>query len=87
LDNILNYEERTDNSQRKLCDEELQNMYSTNIIRMIKSRIRQAGYVAHTGQMRNAYRIVIENPEGKSPLTKPRHRWEDNIKMYLQDTF
>jgi hypothetical protein len=32
-----------------------------------------------------AYRILVEKPEGKRPLGKPRPRWEDNIKMGLRD--
>jgi hypothetical protein len=31
----------------------------------------------------NAYRIMVGKPEGQRPLGRPRHRWEDNIKMYL----
>jgi hypothetical protein len=31
----------------------------------------------------NAYRIFVGKPEGKRPLGRPRHRWEDNIKMDL----
>jgi hypothetical protein len=34
---------------------------------------------------RNAYRIFMGNPEGKRPLGRPRHRWEDNIKMELRE--
>jgi hypothetical protein len=33
------------------------------------------------GEKRNAYKILVTKPEGKRPLVKPRHRWEDNIKM------
>jgi hypothetical protein len=33
--------------------------------------------------MRNAYRILVGKPEGKRPLVRPRHRWEDNIRMDL----
>jgi hypothetical protein len=33
------------------------------------------------GEKRNAYRILVENPEGKRPQGRPRHRWVDNIKM------
>jgi len=31
------------------------------------------------------YRVLVGKPEGKRPLGKPRHRWEDNIKMDLQE--
>jgi hypothetical protein len=31
----------------------------------------------------NAYRILVEKPEGKRPLGRPRHRWDENIKMDL----
>jgi hypothetical protein len=33
------------------------------------------------GHMRNAYKVIVENPEGKSPLGRPRRRWKDNIRM------
>jgi hypothetical protein len=33
---------------------------------------------------RNAYRILVGNPEGKRPLGRPRHRWVDNIKIDLR---
>jgi hypothetical protein len=35
-------------------------------------------------KMRNAYRILIREPERKRPLGRPRHRWEDNIRMDLR---
>jgi hypothetical protein len=35
--------------------------------------------------MRNVYKILIENPEGKRPLVKPRSTWEDNIKTDLTE--
>jgi len=31
------------------------------------------------------YRVLVGKPEGRAPLATPRHRWEDNIKMDLQD--
>jgi hypothetical protein len=37
------------------------------------------------GGKRNVYRILVEKPEGKRSLDKPRHRWEDNIKMDLME--
>jgi hypothetical protein len=35
------------------------------------------------GEGRGVYRVLVGRPEGKRPLGKPRHRWEDNIKMDL----
>jgi hypothetical protein len=37
-------------------------------------------------EIRNAYRILVGNPEGKRPLGRPRRRWVDNIKMVLRET-
>jgi hypothetical protein len=37
------------------------------------------------GEERGMYRILVRKPEGKTPLGKPRHRWEDNIRMDLQE--
>jgi hypothetical protein len=72
---------------RRLHNEELNDLYSSpNIIRIIKSRImRWAGHVARMGEKRGAYRILIGRPEGRRPLGRPRHRWEDNIKTDVQD--
>jgi hypothetical protein len=36
------------------------------------------------GDRRGVYRVLVGKPEGKRPLGRPRRRWEDNIKMYLQ---
>ena len=33
----------------------------------------------------HSHRVLVGKPEGKRPLGRPRHRWEDNIKMYLQE--
>jgi hypothetical protein len=43
------------------------------------------GYVAQTGEIRNAYTIIVRKPEGKRPFGRPRHRMELNIKQYLQE--
>jgi hypothetical protein len=52
---------------------------------MIKSRrMRWVGHVACMGPQRNAYRILVQKPEGKKPLGRLRHRCEDNIKMDLR---
>jgi hypothetical protein len=51
---------------------------------MIKSRrMRWTGHVALMGEKRNAYRVLVGKPEGKRPVGRLRHRWEDNIKMDL----
>jgi len=47
------------------------------------SRTRWAGHVAHIGEMRGVYRVVVGKPEEKRPLGRPRLRWNDNIKMDL----
>jgi hypothetical protein len=35
--------------------------------------------------MRNAYSLLVGKPEGKGPVGRPRHKWEDNIRMDLRD--
>jgi len=46
----------------------------------IESRgMRRAGHVAHVGDSRCAYRVLVGRPEGKRPLVRPRRRWEDTI--------
>jgi hypothetical protein len=72
---------------RKLHNEELHNLYSSpSIITMIKSRrMRWAGHVARMGEKRNAYRILLGNPEGKRPLGRPKRRWVDNTKIDLRE--
>jgi hypothetical protein len=57
-----------------------------NTFRVIKSRrMRWAGHVARMGEGRVVYRVLVGRPEGKRPLGRPRHRWEDNIKMDLRE--
>jgi hypothetical protein len=72
---------------RRLHDEELNDLYSSpNIIRVIKSRrIRWAVHVAHMGEGRGAYRVLVGRPEGRRPLGRPSRRWDDNIKMDVQE--
>jgi hypothetical protein len=42
--------------------------------------------VAHIGEGRGVYRVLVGRPEGKRPLGRPRSRWEDNIRMDLRET-
>jgi hypothetical protein len=71
-----------------LHNDELHSLYSsTNIVRVIISRrMRWAGHVACMGEGRGVYGVLIGKPEGKRPLVRPRHRWEDNMKMDLRET-
>ena len=48
-------------------------------------RPRWAGHVARMGEGRGVHRVLVGKPDGKRPLGRPRHRWEDNIKMDLQE--
>jgi hypothetical protein len=44
-----------------------------------------AGHVERMGEKRNAYRILVGKPDGKSPLGRPRRKWVDNIIMDLRE--
>jgi hypothetical protein len=66
---------------------ELHGLYSLpGIVRVIKARrMRWAGHVVCMGLLRCAYNILVRRPEGRRPLGRPRHRWEDNINMDLRE--
>ena len=72
---------------RTLHNEELKDLYSLpNIVQVVKSRrLRWAGHVARMGEERGVHRVLVGKPEGKRQLGRPRRRWEDNIKMDLQE--
>ena len=54
------------------------------VIKIILLRLRWAGHVALMEKF-DVYRVLVGKPEGKRPLGRPRRRWEDNIKMDLQE--
>jgi len=72
---------------RKLYNEELSHLYSSpNIVRVVKSRrMRWTGHVVRMGEGRGVYRVLVGKPERKRPMGRPRLRWEDNIKVDLQE--
>jgi hypothetical protein len=72
---------------RKLHNDELYDLYSSpNIIWVIKlRRMRWAGHVVRMGDRRGAYRVLMGRPDLRRPLGSPRHRWEGNIKIDLQE--
>ena len=47
--------------------------------------MRWVGHVARMVESRGVYRVLVERAEGKIPLRRPRRRWEDSIKMDLQE--
>ena len=47
--------------------------------------MRWAGHVARMGERRSVYRVLVGKTEGKRPLGRPKCRWEDSIKMDLQE--
>jgi len=70
----------------KLHNEELNDLYSLpNIVRVVKSkRMKWEGHVARMWEDRGVHRILVGKPEGKRPLGRPIRRWDNNIKMDLQ---
>jgi hypothetical protein len=71
---------------RKL-HEELNGLYALpNTVRLLKSRrMKWAGNVARKREGKSVYRLLVLKPEGRRPLGRPRRRWENNIKIELQE--
>jgi hypothetical protein len=52
---------------------------------VIKIKNEMGGECSADGEERGVYRVLVGKPEGKRPLGRPRRRWEDNIRMDLQE--
>jgi len=72
---------------RKINNDELNDLYSShNKVWVIKSRrMRWSGHVVHMGGRTGVNRVLVRTPNRKRPLERPKRRWEDNIKMDLQE--
>jgi hypothetical protein len=71
---------------RKLHSEELNDLYcSSNIVRVIKWRRQMNRACSMYRERRGVYRVLVGKPEGRRPVGRPKRRWEDSIKMDLQE--
>jgi hypothetical protein len=70
---------------RKLHNEELHNFSHPQISLGRSRRMRWVGHVACMGEERNLYEVLVGKPEGKRPLRRARHMWEDGIRMDLRE--
>jgi hypothetical protein len=52
---------------------------------MKSRRIRWVRHMARMGEERKLYKVLVGNPKGKRPLGRPRHRWDDGIRMDLRE--
>ena len=73
--------------EKKVHKEGLNDLHcSPSIVRVLQwRRKRRAGHVVRMGERRGVYRVLVRKPEGKRPLGRHRRRWENNIKMDLQE--
>ena len=78
---------KRDEVRGELHNEEISDLYSLpNIVGVVNwRRMGWAGHVARMGEGRGVHRVLVGKPEGKRSLGRPRCRWEDNIKMDLQE--
>ena len=70
---------------RDYCADDFDDNNDHGKSRIKSRRMRWAGHVARVGEGRGVYRVLVGKPEGKRPLGRPRRRWEDNIRMDLQE--
>ena len=70
---------------RKLHNEELNLYSSSNIVWDKIKKNEMGGACSVYGGSRGIYRVVVGKPERKRSLGRPRRRWEDNIKMDIQE--
>ena len=71
---------------RKLHDVELNDLYSSsNIVQVIKAIIWMGGECTMNGERREVYWVLVGKPEEKRPHGRHRRKWEDNIRMDLQE--
>jgi hypothetical protein len=68
----------------KLLSTDVSEVRTASIIRESR-RMRWMGYVARMGEERKVYKVLVGKPEGKRPLGRPRHRWENGISMDLRE--
>jgi hypothetical protein len=73
--------------RNKLHSEEPHNLYSSpNVVWQIKSRrMRWVGHVSDMAEEIKVYMAFVGKPKGKTPLGRPRCRWEDGIKIDLRE--
>ena len=70
---------------RKLHIEEFNDVLLTQYCSGDKIEESVAGHVGRMGERSGVYRVLVGKPEGKRPLARPRRKWDDNIKMDLQE--
>jgi hypothetical protein len=85
LRKIFEPKREEDGSWRKLHNECHSPYSSLNIVRVKSRRTKWAGHMACMGEGRGVYMVLVGRSEGKRPLGRPRHRWEDNIEMDLRE--
>ena len=84
IDKTLTYASETGTLTER--DRKQLNIFERKVYRSIwVRRMRWAGHVAHMGEERGLYRVLVGKPEGRRPLGRLRRRWVDNIRMDLQE--